>query len=113
MAAKHTSGPWEVWNGTDVFPVSDLNARKHIADCDPDNAPAGSIARKYEHPRTDMTYGEAMANARLIAAAPEMLDALISADFLLKKLGHSLPNVKDAIAKAEGRSDLLNTTERR
>ena len=100
MKTKHTPGPWEVWNGTDVFPLSDFNARKHIADCDPQNAPADNIAGAYDHPRTDMTYGEAQANARLISAAPELLDALISADGLLRELGHSLPDVKMAIAKA-------------
>jgi len=40
------------------------------------------------------------ANARLIAAAPELLDALIAADGLLRELGHSLPQVKAVLAKA-------------
>lgn len=36
----------------------------------------------------------------------ELLDALISADGLLRQLGHSLPNVKAAIAKADHRSTI-------
>ncbi|MEQ9634636.1 MAG: hypothetical protein RLW68_00980 [Devosia marina] len=68
----HTPGPWEVCNGTDVYPVGDLKARHFIADCDPDGAP---LENDGEHHNTDATYAEAKANARLIAQAPAMLSA--------------------------------------
>ncbi|WP_247997030.1 hypothetical protein [Brucella tritici] len=45
---------------------------------------------------------ESCANANLIASAPDLYDALIAADGLLRDLGHSLPQVKAAIAKAIG-----------
>jgi len=60
--AKHTAGPWRTFNGTDVYPDDgDTAAMKHIADC----SMAGSIGGDEQN-----------ANARLIAAAPDLLDAL-------------------------------------
>lgn len=51
---------------------------------------------------------EIRANARLIAAAPEMLDALLVArdqirEFLPTALGEALTTIEAAIAKARGR----------
>lgn len=43
---------------------------------------------------------ESYANANLIASAPDLYDALIAADGLLRDLGHSLPQVKTALVKA-------------
>lgn len=40
--------------------------------------------------------------AHLIAAAPDLYDALVGADKFLQKLGHSLPQVKASLAKARG-----------
>lgn len=58
MNAKHTPGPWEV-AGRDVFAVFNKDGRRQyvdIADCIP--------------------VGAGIDNARLIAAAPELLAAL-------------------------------------
>lgn len=41
-------------------------------------------------------------DAHIAAAAPELNEALIAADGLLRDLGHSLPQVKAALAKARG-----------
>lgn len=110
--SKHTPGPWEVHNGTDVYPVGDYKARFYVADCDPDDAPlASKILEPGDHPRTDATYEQAKANARLIAAAPEMLEALKLAEGLLREpyetgvLGEDAYHaIASAISKAEGRS---------
>lgn len=60
--AKHTPGPWRVFNGTDVFPDDgDREATRHIADCDMPGNIGGDEQR---------------ANARLISAAPDLLEAL-------------------------------------
>lgn len=78
---KHTPGPWEA-DGGDVF---SKEGRKYIA-----------------LTILDVPKKERMANARLIAAAPELLEAAKDALELLT--GLTIPEVKKlqkAIAKAE------------
>lgn len=63
-----------------------------------------------EHPNTDATYEQAMANARLIAAAPDMLEALKEVKRLFEYRGDDATafaakveaEIVAAIAKAEG-----------
>lgn len=58
----YTPGPWRTFNGTDVFPDDgDREGQSHIADC----AMFGWIDTETQN-----------ANARLIAAAPDLLEAL-------------------------------------
>ena len=62
--ATHTAGPWETGSTmtrVEVWPAG-WNAPLCVADCHTKNAPESE--------------GERVANARLIAAAPEMLEAL-------------------------------------
>jgi len=94
--SKHTPGPWRL-NRRFCFNVEDQNGR--------------TIARiNWDHE----TYDEAMANARLIAAAPELLDKCEWAQLYIRKLECSckpevpcwrcivLEKLNDAIAKARG-----------
>jgi len=94
---KFTPGPWHI----------DPRASTRIVDdADTTIASAGRASRSEE---------EAQANACFIAAAPEMYEALKSAalsiaDFMttinypeLSGAGSILADVRDAIAKAEGR----------
>lgn len=78
MEIKNTPAPWRVVNGSDVF--TDLGANNadgvsaewndgwHIADC--------SVS--------ELSYSEINANAKLIAAAPALLEALEESLALLK-----------------------------
>ena len=94
--STHTPGPWHVTKGP--------AAREIRADDGPYIASVYDIA---------VTYGERNANARLIAAAPELLDAARLAvdaigqtrdDFGLKvELEKAYLALRAAIAKAEGR----------
>ncbi|EXL06555.1 hypothetical protein BG46_15845 [Brucella anthropi] len=97
---KFTPGPWKTFNGTDVFPVAVTEGWFYIADCDPSNAPMS---------RDDdgMSYAQAQANARLIAAAPdlyEMLSDCISSMQAIgvKGLDQEIKNGLAALAKARG-----------
>lgn len=92
---KHTPGPWEAWPMEDGCSVA-----YRIND-----------ARGYEIGVTSGRDGEGeeVANARLIAAAPELLEALTRLRRVAGvELGATRPDVLEqaeaAIAKAEGRS---------
>lgn len=89
--ATHTPGAWRITD--DFIGVHDQQGRC-IADMDSEGAP-------------DIGYDESLANARLIAAAPDLLAAL--SDIILSSdanCGDSLANAieaaRNAIAKAKG-----------
>ncbi len=102
--SKHTPGPWEaIKEGLKdqpfcVFPV-----------------PSGSriaVVDRYCDPRTGKELSRCESDARLIAAAPELLEALYLAEAQLaeespahdSKWGVVRGHILRAIAKAEGRS---------
>lgn len=67
MNTKHTPGPWAIFNGVDIYPDNgDKRARHHIAEVSPEG---------YLTDDCDITSDEHKANARLIAAAPDLLAA--------------------------------------
>ena len=80
MNEKFTPGPWEVQNGTDVF--TGLNAKRrdgvasenndgwHVADC--------SMGVTFDTDGQERTLkpSEMVANAHLIAAAPDLYEAV-------------------------------------
>lgn len=90
--AKHTAGPWYVTTDTH----GDICVNNH--EKFPSEFPIARIAKHME---------ETQANAHLIAAAPEMLEAL---EGLLEgieaqdpsQIRFNLPHAKAAIAKAKG-----------
>ncbi|MGT3569130.1 hypothetical protein ACVQH5_29455 [Klebsiella pneumoniae] len=79
--ATHTPGPWT---------VNDVSIESE----------GGLIALAYKRGK-----GSMKANARLIAAAPELLDALKYARRFLRGPDHDVDYVDGIIAKAEGRQD--------
>lgn len=98
--SKHTPGPWKVHpyrnvsvgpynKGIDVGPYGRAVARV-----------IGAFEEQHAGP-------EAEANARLIAAAPEMLRVLKVVESFMDAVGPAyrddLQQVRDVIAKAEGR----------
>lgn len=82
MSAQHTPGPWRVGGGT------------------------GLLNQLAIEPSIGCAYGkgnEVEANARLMAAAPELLKACRMALYALKGREHD-QFLRDAIAKATGRA---------
>jgi hypothetical protein len=100
--SKHTPGPWYVGAQNDMLYILD---RKPAASNDyPNHERKGltCIARVY-----DPTLDASEANARLMAAAPEMFEALLCADCALAgsvPLQTAKTVIANAIAKAEGRA---------
>ncbi len=115
---KHTPGPWEIYEGGNFVRIG---ASGFIKDSDVRGYMGGPLSvAEVEHNATDNhdpNHKKAMANARLIAAAPCLLEAALGARLLAK---HALrfPNgthgmdcyttciacsLDRAIDKAEGR----------
>lgn len=107
---KHTPGPWNVIEGTRVF--TDLGAESGdglkaddndgwmIADC-------RACWTSVDGEPTDLTFKTANANAVLIAAAPDLLEALESIIASARAgnaaiLDRLTKQAEDAIAKARG-----------
>lgn len=85
---KHSDGPWESYFSVHGEPsvVTDANRPAFTKICDVSTAPSD--------------YGQA--NCRLIAAAPDMLEALRDSVRLIKHMGGNAKFQEDAIVKAEG-----------
>ena len=98
MSAQHTPAPWTAQNdGRDIISIQHSN-----------NDP-GAISMTLAKVTARMTWrSQAEANARLIAAAPELLEALKACDEAMSYMSEydiplTLPGqVKAAIAKAIG-----------
>lgn len=111
MEFKHTPAPWVCTNGTYVFTdlnyvnangiKSDKTDGWQIADCS-----AGKTCVDGEC--VELSANEQIANATLIAAAPELLEALIEMQRNGRKQGwndsyeSSMEKTRKAIAKALG-----------
>lgn len=82
MTGKHTPGPWHIeWS------MAQGGEAHHVCDSR-DMGDLSTIATVHFH---DDTEGETKANARLIAAAPELLEALEAGPSTL----HELPGGKE------------------
>lgn len=96
MADKHTSGTWE-WDGEDSIysPSTDVAVATLLAVPD----------RAYTQSPRPYNQGEAIANARLISAAPELLAALIEMEEAPDDDSRysAAIQARAAIVKAEGR----------
>lgn len=100
--SKHTPGPWKLHriDSDTVFVTEDRIARGESI--------PGYNRKLVEMPHwSDDNYDEKMANTRLIAAAPELLEALkkVFEDYASpdwRNLSTNIDLMKAAIAKAEG-----------
>ena len=94
--SKHTPGPWRAEKHPQHDHVHCSELWMIIAG-EPDDCSDAEIAQVIAY--------EAEANARLIAAAPDMLEALKEARALLRGcIGEAIDRIDAALAKAEGRS---------
>ncbi|KAA0572247.1 hypothetical protein FZ983_32265 [Azospirillum sp. B21] len=104
MSTQHTPGPWHVvnmrgWGGLCIGRRPQDEADKTAGD-----APIAKVIEKAPHWQGTFP---AEANARLIAAAPDLLGALHDAVRLLRAAGFTMEGtatsrIMSAIAKAEG-----------
>ena len=101
--SKHTPGPWE-WNGPNQLWGGE-RATEEVLTAKDDGEPYGMHSALIEH---HWDGGVAKANARLIAAAPELLEALralIDMDVAYQRgpaVQEAVEAARAAIAKATG-----------
>jgi hypothetical protein len=98
--AKHTPGPWR-W-------VENSVSEKGCRCIQFRGSSYWDIGSIQSHPLHGYSDDEAFANARLIAAAPELLHALQQADEYLHEMNYGIRGyirtlVRNAIAKATGK----------
>lgn len=100
--SAHTHGPWHI-EGNMV--VSNYAPRRVWGD---NSQYSGKFIVCQPHMYVSAEGGELEANTRLIAAAPELLEALTDALCALEVCGrnfdHVMGKARDAIAKAKGES---------
>lgn len=106
----HTPGPWAVHH-IRAYVVPSAHAARPIGAAEDDDCDLATYAQEIcamHWPDRHRTENEVLANARLIAAAPEMLEALRRAERYISddqpdEEGSLLKAIRAAIAKAEGR----------
>ena len=108
---KYTPGPWRISNGELEYGQFDILTERGgfpnvgiatVVDGRFSDVDRGSVA---------LHRGECLANARLIAAAPELLEAVKAGVIMLRELneGHAnrtIETMNEIIAKAEGEDDV-------
>ena len=79
MKTQHTPGPWTIHADTDGWPLvmSGGVAGRIVANVNPQSCPDESSAPEFVEMPCE-------ANARLIAAAPELLEAVVAAELMLR-----------------------------
>ena len=99
MKAKHTPGPWKL--------NTDGDTGMNDSGCILDSIGHVIVTDIYGTFKNGRTTGEAEANARLIAAAPDLLVAVEMAEDYIQHIRPKVPawyvqTIKAAIAKARG-----------
>ena len=98
MKTQYTPGPWAVEENSSPPLIWGNDYEKPIAEVE--------LHRSY----ADYKDGEVQANARLIAAAPDLLDACYQLIYALmyddeEELNNGMISARDAITKATGEAD--------
>lgn len=94
MTAKHTPGPWYALRGQRNISIRHKTGDKFL--------PMVNVASVRGNFPADCPYGSSEANARLIAAAPELLDALELIANTGMDARQCMLTARAAIAKATG-----------
>lgn len=108
---KHTPGPWEVLNETEVFTGLGADSGDGVKALSSDGwmiADCGDCLTFTEIGPAELSRDLRRANAKLIAAAPDLLVDLIDAAGQLRQyeLLHRAKGTADSLAKAEVNANL-------
>ncbi len=113
---KHTPGPWEVLNETEVFTGLGADSGDGVKALPSDGwmiADCGDCVTFTEIGPAELGRDLRRANAKLIASAPLLLDDLTSAAAQLRKYEtlHRAKGTADSLAKAEVNAELASRFE--
>lgn len=113
---KHTPGPWEVLNETEVFTGLGADSGDGVKALPSDGwmiADCGDCVTFTEIGPAELGRDLRRANAKLIAAAPMLLADLSEAAAQLRKYEalHRAKGTEDSLAKAEVNADLASRFE--
>ena len=113
---KHTPGPWEVLNETEVFTGLGADSGDGVKALPSDGwmiADCGDCVTFTEIGPAELGRDLRRANAKLIASAPMLLDDLTSAAAQLRKYEtlHRAKGTADGLAKAEVNAELASRFE--
>lgn len=116
MKHKHTPGPWEVLNETEVFTGLGADSGDGVKALPSDGwmiADCGGCMTFSEVGPAELSLDLRPANAKLIAAAPLLLADLIDAAAQLRKYEtlHRAKGTADSLAKAEVNAELASRFE--
>ncbi|MGY3014709.1 hypothetical protein ACVWZ5_000214 [Pseudomonas sp. TE6283] len=114
---KHTPGPWEVLNETEVFTGLGADSGDGVKALPSDGwmiADCGDAMTFTEVGLVELSMDLRRANARLIAQAPNLLVDLVEAAAQLRKYEtlHRAKGTADSLAKAEVNAELASRFER-
>ena len=113
---KHTPGPWEVLNETEVFTGLGADSGDGVKALPSDGwmiADCGGCVTFSEAGPAELSLDLRRANAKLIAAAPAVLADLVDAAAQLRKYEtlHRAKGTEDSLAKAKVNAELASRFE--
>lgn len=110
---KGTKGEWRVYEYDDTVVVSDIEHNGMVTEVHTPDKHCNHLAYCHDGTHWGEDIEVAKANAQLIAAAPELLDALIETDKDLCVLEGNMAQIEKSDPRADGMTTLVSEWRKR